>query len=174
MQELEPCFQGCELGCEWNTPKREESCHWGDSGSLWDFTHSMPMDKCKSLNHDCTDVNVAMNAIYENVRLFLSSDLLLLSNDLPHYYATLLDITASPPLKGEDFFFIKSCTRIVQILLLSWKNARKCCVQFNFFNTFVLLGIWPVAIIGPDVKGEIIFHCLKQLFIMFVGGNIEH
>jgi hypothetical protein len=57
------------------------------------------MDKCKNLNHDCTDVNVAMNEIYENVRLFLSAD-------LPHYYATLLDITPSPPLKGEDFFLI--------------------------------------------------------------------
>ncbi len=91
------------------------------------------MDKCKSLNHDCTDVNVAMKATHENVRLFLSYDLLFLSNDLPHYYATLLDITVSPPpLKGENFFFIKSCTRIND------------------------------------------FHCLKQLFIMFVGGNIEH
>lgn len=100
----------------------------------------MPMDKCKSLNHECTDVNVAMKAIHENVRLFLSYDLLFLSNDLPHYYATLLDITASPPLKGEDFFFIKSCTRIVQILLLSLKNAPKCCVQFNFLKHICLVG----------------------------------
>jgi len=140
MQELEPCFQGCELGYEGNTWKCEESCHQGGPGSVWDFTNSMPMDKCKSLNHECTDVNVAMKAIHENVRLFLSYDLLFLSNDLPHYYATLLDITASPPLKGEDFFFIKSCTRIVQILLLSLKNAPKCCVQFNFLKHICLVG----------------------------------
>ncbi len=132
------------------------------------------MDKCKNLNHDCTDVIVAMNAIHVNVRLFLSADLLFLSNYLPHYYATLLDITASPPLKGEDFFFIKSCTRIVQILLLTWKNALKCCIQFNFLKHTCFVGNLTSGNYWSKCKRVNKFKLLETSFYYVCGGNIEH
>ncbi len=74
-----------------------------------------------------------------------------------------------PSLISKDFHhtsvkikFIKSLSKIVQILLLSDKNTQNVVVILIFFNRFFKLWIWSFTI-GPNVKVQMIFYWVKWL-----------
>jgi hypothetical protein len=52
----------------------------------------------------------------------------------------------------QTHLFIRSCSRIEQILLLWGIHGPFCSGHFNPFKTFFLLWIWTVTITRPDVK----------------------
>jgi hypothetical protein len=56
----------------------------------------------------------------------------------------------STPTHQQTPLFIKSCSRIAQILLLL--AGPFCSGHFNPFQSFFLLWIWTVTITRPDVK----------------------
>jgi hypothetical protein len=61
-------------------------------------------------------------------------------------------VRASPPPHHQTPLFIKSCTRIAQILLPSSIDGPFCSGHFNPFKSFFLLWIWTVSSTRPDVR----------------------
>jgi hypothetical protein len=52
----------------------------------------------------------------------------------------------------QTSLFIKSCSRIAQILLISGIDGPFCSGHFNPLKSFFLLWIWTMTITRPDVK----------------------
>jgi hypothetical protein len=61
-------------------------------------------------------------------------------------------VRASPSPHHQTPLFIKSCSRIAQILLLSSVDGPFCSGHFTPFKSFLLLWIWTVTSTRPDVR----------------------
>jgi hypothetical protein len=87
----------------------------------------------------------------------------------PSYYPVL---RASPvsTLHWQEPLFIKVCSRIAQILLISSIDGPFCSGQFNPMKSFFLLWIWTSSRC-KDIKGLSVF---KGTLMMFVRGDSDY